>query len=304
MSEPILHHYDMSPFSEKVRLIFGLKGIAWASVVIPSIMPKPDYVALTGGYRRTPSLQIGADVYCDTRLIAAVLEDRHPSPSLFASGGEGLNRAVESWAEALLFWPVARAVIGQNAAHMMPEFHADRAAMRGMPAPTPDRVRAAGIEAAVQLPPQVAWVESMLADGRPFLLGAHPGLADFAVYHCLWFLDILPTKLSPGLVGEGAVRSWMKRIAGIGHAKREEIDATAAIAAAHASAPADAGPSTDPAWTPGQAVRVEPEERTSPPVEGTLVAATPSRVTIRRTDERAGTVHVHFPRLGYDLSAG
>lgn len=48
MSEPILHHYDMSPFSEKVRLIFGLKGIAWASVVIPSIMPKPDYVALTG----------------------------------------------------------------------------------------------------------------------------------------------------------------------------------------------------------------------------------------------------------------
>lgn len=304
MSEPILHHYDISPFSEKVRLMFGLKGIKWASVIIPHIMPKPDYLALTGGYRRTPSLQIGADVYCDTRLIASVLEDLHPSPSLFASGGEGLNRAVESWAEAILFWPAARAVIGQNAAHMMPEFHADRAAMRGMPAPTPDRVKAAGAEAAAQLPPQIDWVASMLADGRPFLLGEHAGLADFAVYHCLWFLDILPGKLGPGLIKAGPVRDWMARVAAIGHATRDDIDADDAIAAAHASTPIDPGLSTDPAWTPGKPVKVEPEERTSPAVEGTLLAATATRVSIRRTDERAGTVHVHFPRLGYRVSAG
>ncbi len=302
MSEPILHHYDISPFSEKVRLMFGLKGITWASVIIPSIMPKPDYTALTGGYRRTPSLQIGADIYCDTRLIASVLEERVPAPSLFAAGGEGLNRAVESWAETMLFWPAARAVIGRNDAHMMPEFHADRAAMRGMPAPSPDRVRAAGAEAAAQLPLQIDWVGSMLADGRPYLLGGAPGLADFAVYHCLWFLDVLPAKLSPGLIRDNRIRDWMGRIAAIGHATRHEVDATAAIAAAHASKPAEAPPSTDSAVSPGQAVKIEPEERTSPPVEGSLVAATATRLIIRRTDERAGTVHVHFPRLGYRIS--
>ena len=65
----ILHHFNASPFSEKIRLVMGLKGLNWVSVVIPSIMPKPDLTPLTGGYRRTPVLQIGADIYCDTQLI-------------------------------------------------------------------------------------------------------------------------------------------------------------------------------------------------------------------------------------------
>jgi len=73
MNPLILHHYPVSPFAEKVRALLGFKKLAWQSVLIPMMMPKPDVVALTGGYRRTPILQIGADVYCDTALIARVL---------------------------------------------------------------------------------------------------------------------------------------------------------------------------------------------------------------------------------------
>ena len=73
----ILHHYDTSPFSEKVRLLLGLRGLSWGSVIQPVIMPKPDLTPLTGGYRRIPVLQIGADVYCDTQVILAELEARH-----------------------------------------------------------------------------------------------------------------------------------------------------------------------------------------------------------------------------------
>jgi glutathione S-transferase len=83
MSDLILHHYNMSPFAEKVRLILGHKGLAWQSVHIPPVLPKPDVVALTGGYRKTPFLQVGADVYCDTALIARVLEARQPTASLY-----------------------------------------------------------------------------------------------------------------------------------------------------------------------------------------------------------------------------
>ena len=72
----ILHHYPTSPFAEKIRLIFGHKRIDWQEVIIPMVMPKPDLMPLTGGYRKTPVLQIGADVYCDTALICDVLEDR------------------------------------------------------------------------------------------------------------------------------------------------------------------------------------------------------------------------------------
>ncbi len=44
-----------------VRVAFGIKGLAWKSVIIPRILPKPDLMPLTGGYRKTPVLQIGAD---------------------------------------------------------------------------------------------------------------------------------------------------------------------------------------------------------------------------------------------------
>jgi glutathione S-transferase len=50
-------------------------------------MPKPDLLALTGGYRRTPNLQIGADIYCDTALIARVLDELQPSPTLYPAAG-------------------------------------------------------------------------------------------------------------------------------------------------------------------------------------------------------------------------
>ena len=79
----------MSPFAEKIRLIFGFKNLHWSSVLIPNIMPKPDLTALTGGYRKTPVLQIGADIYCDTALIADVLEEHSPHPTLYPAGIAG-----------------------------------------------------------------------------------------------------------------------------------------------------------------------------------------------------------------------
>ncbi len=82
MTQLVLHHYPVSPFAEKIRLILGYKQLPWTSVIIPNIMPKPDVVALTGGYRRTPFLQIGADIYCDTALICDVVEQLAPNPTL------------------------------------------------------------------------------------------------------------------------------------------------------------------------------------------------------------------------------
>ena len=105
MSDIILHHYPTSPFSEKVRLILGYKNIPWQSVMIPRIMPKPDVVALTGGYRRTPFMQIGADIYCDTALVCDELERRFPTPSLYPAGvPRGLVDILAQWADSTLFW--------------------------------------------------------------------------------------------------------------------------------------------------------------------------------------------------------
>ena len=94
MTELILHHYPNSPFAEKIRLILGAKKQSWHSVTIPMIMPKPDLVALTGGYRRTPVMQIGADIYCDTALICDVLEHLAPTPALYPAAQKGMARVL------------------------------------------------------------------------------------------------------------------------------------------------------------------------------------------------------------------
>jgi glutathione S-transferase len=93
MTDIILHHYDTSPYSEKVGLRLGLKGLAWASVELPQIMPKPNLTALTGGYRKTPVLQIGVDIFCDSQLIMRELERRHPSPKLLSGRSRCGRRA-------------------------------------------------------------------------------------------------------------------------------------------------------------------------------------------------------------------
>ena len=97
MTGIILHQYDNSPFSEKVRVCLGIKGLSWSAVDQPVIMPKPDLIPLTGGYRRIPVMQIGADIYCDSSLIVRELERRFPTPTLYPTGDRGLAQALQVW---------------------------------------------------------------------------------------------------------------------------------------------------------------------------------------------------------------
>jgi glutathione S-transferase len=213
MQELIFHHYDFSPFSEKIRLIFGIKNLSWRSVTIPSILPKPDLIALTGGYRHTPVMQIGADMYCDTRLIADELDRRFPKRPLLRPQSRGLALAVEAWAERDLFWPITRYVSGTNADAIDPGLHADRAAMRGKRTLTSERHKAVAWSEYGRIEAQLPMVASMLSDGRPFLVSDEIGRADLAVYHGLWFLSAMPIDCSAVLGSYPEIKSWMKRIA-------------------------------------------------------------------------------------------
>src|SRR3954447_20914021 len=130
---PILHHFEASPFSEKIRVIFGFKRIAWQSVLIPRIMPKPHLVPLTGGYRRTPVMQIGADVYCDTQIIIRELERRYPTPALCPVGQAGLLYALGLWTDKSFFQSTVNLVFGTLADKVPQEFIEDRTKLRGAP---------------------------------------------------------------------------------------------------------------------------------------------------------------------------
>ena len=307
MTTPILHQFAVSPFSEKVRLVLGFKRLPWQSVTMPSISPKPDLLALTGGYRRTPVLQIGADIFCDTALICDVLEHLRPDPSLYPDAARGVGRIVAQWADSTLFWTL---IAGPKpAAHMhggvpgaADAFVADRGAMFG----AMTRPRAPDATAAARS--YLRRLSSMLR-GEPYLLGAHPCIADFAAYHSLWFTRIRSPLEADCLRHLPELAAWMERMQAIGHAPRQEIDAEAAIAIAAAAEPAapghglrkDSSFEDDHGIALGSRVTIRAESFGTEATEGELVAATRTHFSLRRCDARAGVVHVHFPRVGYVL---
>jgi glutathione S-transferase len=308
MTELILHHYQISPFAEKIRLILGYKGLAWKSVIIPMISPKPDLVALTGGYRKTPVLQIGADIYCDTALISDVLEHLQPDPSIYPEPSKGMGRTLAHWADNTLFWTsmaynmqpkgIAQ-IFGDAPPEVAKAFADDRRAMNiGV-----SRLRPA--DAAAAYKSYLRRISDML-DDWPFLLGEIPCIADFAVYHPLWFTRKRTSALAGILDATPAVLEWMDRMAAIGHGEIEKFSAEEAIAVAAASTPAalhDDIFQDEHGIALGSQVVISSESFGPETTEGELMAATRTRYTLRRNDERAGSVHVHFPRIGYCMKA-
>ncbi len=303
MTELILHHYDGSPFSEKVRLMLGFKGLAWRSVKVPVILPKPDVVALTGGYRKTPFMQVGADVYCDTALIARLLEQHAPTPSLFPASAP-LAAVLAQWADSTLFWTVIPYTMQPaGLAHVfagvpsgvIKAFAADRAPFTvGIKRQTP-------ADATANLQRYAAALDAQLADGRGFLLGAEACVADFAVAHCVWYVHRggpLAAIFEPHV----HLRAWFARMQAFGHGRPETMSSEEAIALAE-SASGHASTQVLPGlgFEVGQPVTVTPTDYGCDPVAGTLVGLSGDEVVIRRHDGRAGSVHVHFPRADFQI---
>jgi len=308
MVEPILHHYQGSLFSEKIRAIFGFKGVRWHSVEISPIMPRPLLMPLTGGYRRTPVLQVGADVFCDTHVITEYLEDAHPQPPLHPDQSSWAVRSLAAHADthlfrvvvALCFQPKAvertLATLGEDLAA---KFAADRAELvRG----------SAGVST---IPPEVARTELEDELGRfeaqlaatYWAVGGVPTLADFAVYHCLWLVANNPV-VGELLAPYARIRDWMRKMKGFGHGVRTEMTGEAALAIAR-----DADPMALPVL-PGHfpegvaladTVAITPVDYGLVPVVGRLDYCTAHAAAVLRDDPDAGTIRVHFPRSGFRI---
>ena len=306
MTHLILHHYPASPFAEKIRRVLGFKKLAWKSVIIPAVSPKPDVVALTGGYRKTPILQIGADIYCDTALICNVLEHEQPEPVLFPPHLKGVSRVFAQWADSTLFWAaMAYNLQPRGAAEMFARLPPDAAK-----AFAEDRREMSTGMLRLRLADATAAYRSYLrriahmVEEHDFLFGAEPCVADFAAYHPLWFTRVCTPAMADIFEPVPAVLEWMDRMDALGQGRMEKFTSQDAITVAAGAEPA---PLLDDVFQDehgialGSPVTVAAESFGLEPTAGTLVAATRTRYTLRREDPRAGTVHVHFPRIGYVL---
>ncbi|TMV04261.1 glutathione S-transferase family protein [Ruegeria sediminis] len=306
MSDVILHHYDLSPFSEKIRLALGYKGLAWRSVKVEAVPPRPQLDALTGGYRRVPVMQIGADIYCDTQVIFRALERVQPEPTLYPTG-EGISKALSQWWDRSTWKPAIGVLVDHIGEHLPEEFIKDRRdhylgydiSKEAMAPMLPVYVQ--------QMTAFSEWLESILAENGPYLTGDRLSVADLTCYHSLWLLraNCGAETIDAQLKLSATIIAWMDRIAAIGHGSVTDMTPEEALAVAANATPADSfAADADPSGLKlGTRVTVTPDDNAKVPVEGVLVAADAQEVVIARDHAETGTIHIHFPRAGFETLA-
>jgi glutathione S-transferase len=306
MHEIILHHYEFSTFSEKIRTALGFKRLAWRSVDIPGLPPRPLLSPLTGGYRRAPVLQVGADIYCDTHAILAALERMHPEPSLQPTGSQGLARGLGFAWERQMWIPTIGVLVHFIGEHIPPEFIKDR--KEGyLGVDISKEAMAPQFQEHVQfVRAQIAWLAQALS-GRKFLFGDAVSAADLACWQTIFLLRKNCPPEVDALLDLDAVQAWYERILAFGHGQFAPMTSEEAFEVARQATPAPVThlqPNGDPGGLKaGTTVRITPDDNARVPVTGTLVAADAFDIVIHRRDEQAGDLHIHFPRLGYTVEA-
>jgi glutathione S-transferase len=306
MPEMILHHYPLSPYSEKIRLLMGLKNVNWQSVEVPIWTPRPLLSPMTGGFRRIPVLQIGADFYCDTLLITDTIEKLHPSPNLFPLGQREIVNAMCWWIEKSLFMNALCLTVGAMVGRIpevlieerKPFFNANLDPEQLLPerAMYLQRVNA-----------QVRWLEQILSDGRKYIFGEQPSAADLAAYHIIWFARQNGGSEIEAILPALATSPWYDRISALGHGSPSDLPPEAAMKIAH-----DSNPLELESWSPeaqrlglsrGDFVTIAADDYGRDPVLGRLVAWSAETVVIRHEHPCVGAVNLHFPRVGFDIRA-
>ena len=300
MPEIIFHQYAMSPFSEKIRKILALKNLEYREVDQPAWMPKPHLTPMTGGYRRIPVLQVGADIYCDSALIARTIEKHCPEPSIHPGGNSIAAEAVATWADKTLFFSTVALVFTAMAEVIPPALFDDRRKM--FPQMNLDVLRGAVPGSRGALASACAMLEASLAR-YTHVLGDSFSVADAAVYHTLWFVRSDPVA-AQAIYSRPHLAAWFARIEGMGNGQPAAMSGDDAIAVARDSEPADVGDTLadDPSGlTLGTRVGICSDDLPTDVFVGKLVALREHEMVIQRENAEVGRVAVHFPRACYQV---
>ena len=297
----ILHHYDMSPFSEKIRKILAFKNAPWHAVTQSMWLPRPHLTPMTGAYRRIPVLQTGADVWCDTRLIARRIDELFPDPPLVPVGREAAADAIAQWADRHMFQAAVPQVFTALGAMLPPELMADRKKMR--PDLDPSVLAAMVPDLKNELRVWIQGLDRTLARGG-FLLGDTFSGADASAYHVLWFARNAPDV--GAMLGQfPGVQRWLAAIDAMGQGRREEMTPEAALAIAKDAEPATArraDPHDPNGLAPGARVAISSDDLPQNRFDGEVVALDVDEIVILRHDPACGAIALHCPRAGYRIT--
>ncbi len=298
----ILHHYESSPYAEKIRLMFGYTDSSWCSLLSPPWPPRPNVDPLSGGYRRIPVAQLGADIFCDTALIAQEIAAASDQPALSPYNTSGRALELMRQAEGDGFFASVRSLptaklLGTMLSSFGPlgayRFIKDRSGLMAGGTSKPK----SPVDSRQVMEDLFSSLENLLSD-QSWIGGDSPNAADFAVYHPLWLHLSCKGKLPAS--AENLCR-WYASVGEFGHGRRRDITQEEAFESARTAEPRSLPASKDSEFVIGQRHSIHPADYGVVPVTGTLAAITPERVILARETEAFGTLHVHFPKSGYAL---
>ena len=301
----ILHHYPRSPFSEKVRAMLGYLNLSWKSVTIPVILPRPLLTPLSGGYRRTPIMQMGADVFCDSNIIARKIDSLSAMPSLYPEENAFACERISEWADnqlfriavSLSFQPKAIAqLVASMGQENLKAFMADR-----------EKLREGGTLERIHVSDAEAYLESYLVNlskslSQNFVLGDAPTIADFSIYHALWMI-VNNDVISELVLRHPLVASWYDRMVAFGHGQHSDMSEQAAYDLAQSSSPQPVEGIRVKDFDLGQTVSVMPTDYGKIAVEGKLLSVSGEEVILVHNTPELGDINLHFPRLGFNIKS-
>ncbi|MBE9125280.1 MULTISPECIES: glutathione S-transferase family protein [unclassified Coleofasciculus] len=236
-----LYQFELSQYSEKVRLILDYKGLAYRKIEVTPGVGQLELFRLSG-QRKVPVLKDGDTVVADSTAIAMYLDRKYPDRPLIPTAAKerGLCLLMEEWADQSI--GVKSRTVLYGALSQNPSYRASI-----LPSDTPDIFK--NLVSAV--PPQLLEVVgtgvglgtdtikqatdslkqdlealSLLLSESAYLVGNSPSLADFAVAGLSLLLKFpegpyldLPDSLKgrgiPGLADNSAYETffnWRDRV--------------------------------------------------------------------------------------------
>jgi len=301
MSDIIFHHYPPSPVAEKVRIAFGMKSLSWQSVEIPRLPPKPLLMPLTGGYRRTPVAQIGADIYGDSQNIFRLLDEACEGPKLVS----GLSMALASWSESVLFHLALRLVLTNAMGSAPPEFIQDRGSLYFDKGWTREQMEADLPAFETQLQAGFSMLESHASQSGAYLFGDAPNQADANLHYLLWFVGGRWERGPDFLSQFPALMAIEEKLMADGHGTPTEMSGEDALRVAKNATPQS--PTGIFCQNPqglaiGDLVVVRQAGDTADPdIAGHLRMLDDTRISLDMHNDEVGSTALHLPVLGYKI---
>lgn len=299
----ILHHYTISPYSEKIRLMLDYAEIDWQSSIVPPMPPRPTLDPFLGGYRRIPVAQIGADLFCDTRLIATEIATLSAKPEL---SFETAPKEASDFATATndnVFMPIVQGAVPSKVLKQLITQYwpwqivgllKDRAQVGKTSKLAPMR----SAERKTRVEDFKHQLENSLNDNQ-FIFGDTPTIADFAAYHLVWFAKV--TRPGEFLTNSPNAQQWRQRMSDFRRGQSTKINKQRLFAQTKNSDPREPSQQQLADKDSGKQVIIRPSDYADDSTSGVLIGADNERWIIAKETPEFGAVHVHFPKHGYEL---